>query len=289
MFAWCTEVLHLSEAEAYLRIAAARASREHPVLLTMLADGRLHLTGIAKLAPHLTPENRDDLLAAGRPPDEAPDRGARGRGSASPRCAGDDPEAPGAPDGHCAAPALRFDSAGAAAASSEPRPDGAAMARSHGSGPRLTPGRDAPPQLRLDGVVGTGSPGDRPGPSPPPATRSSSPPAPSSATSWSDCGRSCAPRYPTATWPRSSTRPSPRSSSGSKPAASPRRSRPAKGPRRARRRPPRATSRPRSGGPSTSAMAGAAGTSTRRAAGAPRATGSSSTTVTRSGMAATTP
>jgi hypothetical protein len=62
MFAWCTGILHLSEAEAYLRIAAARASREHPMLLTMLADGRLHLTGVAKLAPHLTPENRDDLL-----------------------------------------------------------------------------------------------------------------------------------------------------------------------------------------------------------------------------------
>ena len=33
MFAYCTEVLHLSEAEAYLRIAAARAAREHPLLL----------------------------------------------------------------------------------------------------------------------------------------------------------------------------------------------------------------------------------------------------------------
>ncbi len=62
MFAYCTEVLHLSEAEAYLRIAAARASREHPLLLTMLADGRLHLTAIAKLAPHLTVENREALL-----------------------------------------------------------------------------------------------------------------------------------------------------------------------------------------------------------------------------------
>jgi hypothetical protein len=62
MFAYCTEVLHLSEAEAYLRIAAARASREHPVLLEMLADGRLHLTAIARLAPHLTTENRDTLL-----------------------------------------------------------------------------------------------------------------------------------------------------------------------------------------------------------------------------------
>ena len=62
MFSYCTEVLHLSEAEAYLRIAVARASRQHPVLLAMLADGRLHLTGIAKLAPHLTRENRDRLL-----------------------------------------------------------------------------------------------------------------------------------------------------------------------------------------------------------------------------------
>jgi 5-methylcytosine-specific restriction endonuclease McrA len=62
MFAYCTDVLHLSEAEAYLRISAARPSREHPMLLTMLADGRLHLTAIAKLAPHLTRENRDGLL-----------------------------------------------------------------------------------------------------------------------------------------------------------------------------------------------------------------------------------
>jgi len=57
MFAYCTERLHLSEPEAYLRIAAARASRRHPILLTMLADGRLHLSGIERLAPHLTDEN----------------------------------------------------------------------------------------------------------------------------------------------------------------------------------------------------------------------------------------
>src|SRR5262245_47386254 len=63
MFAYCTEVLYLSEAEAYLRITVARASREHPVLLEMLGDGRLHLSGIAKLAPHLNPGNRDAVLA----------------------------------------------------------------------------------------------------------------------------------------------------------------------------------------------------------------------------------
>ena len=63
MFVYCMDVLHLSEAEAYLRITAARTVREHPVILDMLADGRLHLSGIAKLAPHLTPQNRDLLLS----------------------------------------------------------------------------------------------------------------------------------------------------------------------------------------------------------------------------------
>ena len=62
MFAWCMEVLHLSEAETALRIGAARAARRHPMLLTMLGDGRLHLSGLGKLAPHLTRENRDALL-----------------------------------------------------------------------------------------------------------------------------------------------------------------------------------------------------------------------------------
>jgi hypothetical protein len=62
MFAYCTGALHLSEGETYLRIAVARASREHPVILAMLGDGRLHLSGIALLAPHLTVENRDTLL-----------------------------------------------------------------------------------------------------------------------------------------------------------------------------------------------------------------------------------
>ena len=62
LFAYCTEALHLSEGEAYLRIAAARALHEHPVLLGMLSDGRLHLSGIALLVPHLTTENRQTLL-----------------------------------------------------------------------------------------------------------------------------------------------------------------------------------------------------------------------------------
>ena len=65
MFMYCIEVLHLSEPEAYLRIHVARATRKHPVLLTMLADGRLHLSGIAELAPHLDKldgSTRDNVL-----------------------------------------------------------------------------------------------------------------------------------------------------------------------------------------------------------------------------------
>lgn len=63
MFAYCTNVLHLSEHEAYARITAARASRRHPALLSMLEDGRLHLSGIGKLVPHLTDANAEELLA----------------------------------------------------------------------------------------------------------------------------------------------------------------------------------------------------------------------------------
>ena len=49
MYVYCTEMLHLSEAETYLRLGVARAARKHPAILPMLQDGRLHLSGIAKL------------------------------------------------------------------------------------------------------------------------------------------------------------------------------------------------------------------------------------------------
>ena len=62
MFAWCTERLDLTEQATYVRITVARASREHPELLTMLRDGRLNLSNIARLAPHLTPGNRRAVL-----------------------------------------------------------------------------------------------------------------------------------------------------------------------------------------------------------------------------------
>ena len=62
MHGYCIDVLHLSEPETALRIHVARASRKYPVLLEMLRDGRLHLSGAALLAPHLTPHNQRALL-----------------------------------------------------------------------------------------------------------------------------------------------------------------------------------------------------------------------------------
>src|SRR5437667_10698316 len=56
--------LHLSEDGAYKRIHAARAARQFPALFSAVAEGRLHLTGAGLLAPHLTAENADELLAA---------------------------------------------------------------------------------------------------------------------------------------------------------------------------------------------------------------------------------
>lgn len=66
LFTYCTQVLHLSEHAAYGRIEAARAARRFPVLLELLAGGALTLTAIGLLAPHLTVENHEHVLAAAR-------------------------------------------------------------------------------------------------------------------------------------------------------------------------------------------------------------------------------
>jgi hypothetical protein len=63
MFAYCTEALHLSEADAYRRITVARAGRKHPELLEALRDGRVHLSGLALLVSVVTRENCALLLA----------------------------------------------------------------------------------------------------------------------------------------------------------------------------------------------------------------------------------
>jgi hypothetical protein len=66
LFAYCRDVLSLSEHEAYNRIEVARAARRFPVILEMLAEGAVSLTSVRLLAPHLTPENHRSVLASAR-------------------------------------------------------------------------------------------------------------------------------------------------------------------------------------------------------------------------------
>jgi hypothetical protein len=64
LFTYCTQCLHLSEHAAYARIESARAARRFPVLLEAVASGALHLTAVNLIAPHLTPDNVDHVIAA---------------------------------------------------------------------------------------------------------------------------------------------------------------------------------------------------------------------------------
>ncbi len=64
LFTYCTQVLCLSEHAAYGRIDAARAARRCPAILDLLAAGAVTLTTIGLIAPHLTAENHEALLAA---------------------------------------------------------------------------------------------------------------------------------------------------------------------------------------------------------------------------------
>jgi hypothetical protein len=66
LFAYCREVLALSEQEAYNRIAVARAARRFPVVLEMLEGGALNLTTVKLLAPYLTADNHRHVLDSAR-------------------------------------------------------------------------------------------------------------------------------------------------------------------------------------------------------------------------------
>jgi len=66
LFAYCRDVLGLSEQEAYNRICVSRAARRFPVILQMLEDGSLNLTAARLLVPHLTPENHIGVLEKAR-------------------------------------------------------------------------------------------------------------------------------------------------------------------------------------------------------------------------------
>ncbi len=66
MFQYCTEVLRLSEAATYRRLQAARMVAQNPRILADLASGALNLSAIKLLAPVLTTENQEELVAAAR-------------------------------------------------------------------------------------------------------------------------------------------------------------------------------------------------------------------------------
>ena len=64
MYDYCVGELRMSEDIACRRIRAARAARRFPLIFPALADGRLHLTAVSLLAPHLTEESAEQLLVA---------------------------------------------------------------------------------------------------------------------------------------------------------------------------------------------------------------------------------
>src|SRR6188768_3206884 len=66
LYTYCVYELRLSEDEAQRRARAAKTVRAFPILLEMLAEGAIHLTGLLLLAPLLTAENHVELLARAR-------------------------------------------------------------------------------------------------------------------------------------------------------------------------------------------------------------------------------
>ena len=61
-FDYCRRKLRLSEDEAYKRIQAARAARDHRLILEFVRRGDLSLTAVTRLAPHLNSNNAGDLI-----------------------------------------------------------------------------------------------------------------------------------------------------------------------------------------------------------------------------------
>ncbi|MET0414376.1 MAG: hypothetical protein ABW217_23900 [Polyangiaceae bacterium] len=66
LYTYCVYELRMSEDEAQRRCRAARLCRQFPLLLEMLSDASIHLTGILLLGPHLTDDNHREVLARAR-------------------------------------------------------------------------------------------------------------------------------------------------------------------------------------------------------------------------------
>jgi hypothetical protein len=68
MFTFCVSEFGFSEDQAYSRITVAHAGRRFPAVIESLRSGKVHLTGLRLLGPHLTEQNHREVLAqaAGR-------------------------------------------------------------------------------------------------------------------------------------------------------------------------------------------------------------------------------
>ena len=68
VFTYCTQALGFFESAAYKRIQVARLCRRLPVVLDAVQSGRVHLSGLCVLGPHLDESNVGPVLAeaAGR-------------------------------------------------------------------------------------------------------------------------------------------------------------------------------------------------------------------------------
>jgi len=64
MYSWCVGALRMTEDVALLRIRVARTARQYPSIYGLLADGRLGLTSVLRLAPHLSPAKAGELIHA---------------------------------------------------------------------------------------------------------------------------------------------------------------------------------------------------------------------------------
>jgi hypothetical protein len=64
MYAYCLQARHMSEDRACKRIKVARAARKFPAIYDAISAGRVHLTALYLLEPHMTAASVDRLLAA---------------------------------------------------------------------------------------------------------------------------------------------------------------------------------------------------------------------------------
>ncbi|MEQ9501066.1 MAG: hypothetical protein RIT81_29635, partial [Deltaproteobacteria bacterium] len=57
LFRFCVEGLGLTEDQACRRVAVVRAARRVPEVFSMIANGELHMTGVAKLSKFMNDDN----------------------------------------------------------------------------------------------------------------------------------------------------------------------------------------------------------------------------------------